>query len=398
MIRIVRFSNFYSFNGEQEINFLTNKKKTFDYFNSKNKESEQITKIAGFAGSNASGKTNVIRVLSWMQFFALSNERGGKDNINNKLDAGFKTFFNNKKKSYFYIEFEFNEKIFFYEFNIKENVILSEKLEVKDFTIKRKEKVFERKNKKNNQEFTFNEKYIPANLLTKKVQSNMKKDVSLISFLKSSYEIDIINEISEYFFNFITNINEKDHMDREFRELLASVRVYLKDKKYIKKLNNFIDNFDIGLKKVSIEKVENDKKFEIKIEGTHYGNKKVDWEYESLGTRSIFSIFAEITFALENNGTVLIDEMETGLHPKAVEKIIEYFINQNEKGKAQLIFSSHSLNFMSRFNSTQIFLVEKNEKSESEVYRLDSLKPRPEENLLAKYMTGAYGASPKITI
>jgi hypothetical protein len=47
----------------------------------------------------------------------------------------------------------------------------------------------------------------------------------------------------------------------------------------------------------------------------------------------------------------------------------------------------------------QIFLTEKNNKSESSVVRLNKVKGiRPDENFLSKYMTGVYGAFPKIRV
>ena len=47
----------------------------------------------------------------------------------------------------------------------------------------------------------------------------------------------------------------------------------------------------------------------------------------------------------------------------------------------------------------QMYLVEKNNNSESHVYRLNQIKGiRSDDNFLSKYMTGAYGAFPKIRV
>src|SRR3989338_8804599 len=98
MIRAVRFSNFYSFNEEQEISFVAKKKKTYDYFTSKS--DDQITKVAGFIGGNASGKTNVMRFFSFISYLAC---RRVDDDFSLIPDIARKTFFNNIKPSKFYI-------------------------------------------------------------------------------------------------------------------------------------------------------------------------------------------------------------------------------------------------------------------------------------------------------
>ena len=68
-------------------------------------------------------------------------------------------------------------------------------------------------------------------------------------------------------------------------------------------------------------------------------------------------------------------------------------------GKAQLIFSSHSFNFMNKLDMHQINLVQKNSKSESLVYSLNQVEGiRSDDNFLNKYMTGTYGAFPKIRV
>jgi hypothetical protein len=114
----------------------------------------------------------------------------------------------------------------------------------------------------------------------------------------------------------------------------------------------------------------------------------------------LFFALANILNALRYNNVVVVDEIESGLHPEALSKIINYFINENEKGQAQLIFSSHSLDFMRRLDMHQIFLLEKNNNGESEIMSLNKIKGvvRSDGNFLAKYMSGAYGAFPKIRI
>jgi len=406
MIRKIKFNNFYSFKEDQEISFLTHKKKTFDYFSSKNKDSEQITKIAGFVGGNASGKTNIMRLLSFVGDFIVSSARQPL------LYVPFKSFFDNKEESKFYIEFESKGNIFYYSFVIKDNVVLEEYLKIKDVSNDkdRKRTVFSRKNSITNTkskidfEINFKDTFFPTNMA--EMMQIVRPDISLVSFIKSQFDIKIINDFSDYFLKLKTNINERGDINNPIHQL-QSLMYYVEDEVSKGEMNKFVRDFDLGIEEIQILKkvLRKDtlgkEDINLKISATHNtkeSNKTFDWNYESEGTKSIIFVFANILWALKNNSVVVIDEMERGLHPEAFNKIINYFINKNEHGSAQLLFSSHSLGFMSKLDSQQIFMVDKNDKSESVVYRLSDLKMRPEENLYSKYMSGAYGAFPDIKI
>ena len=56
-------------------------------------------------------------------------------------------------------------------------------------------------------------------------------------------------------------------------------------------------------------------------------------------------------------------------------------------------------NVMKKFDMQQIFMVDKTEDLTSFAYRLDDVEGvRTDENFLAKYMSGAYGAFPDIKV
>ena len=394
MIRKVKFSNFYSFNKEQEISFLAKKKKTYDYYQSKS--DDQITKVAGLVGGNASGKTNVMRFFSFLSYFVCRQINDESPFI---PDIAYKTFFNNNESSNFYIEFENENSIFFYDFSIQKNTILKESLRIKKIQKgSRETEIFSRQSgivKSLNEDYFKN---LPISALPK-----IRDNVSFISFIKKSiYSIDIINSVYDYFSGFKTNINEKgetNHLRHQFKTL----DIYLRDQNLKKEMENFICHFDVGLNGFDIKKEENKEKgFSISVQGIHSTNaehNKLDFIYESRGTQSLFFTISDILSALKNNNIVIIDEIESGFHPEALNKLISYFIDENKNRHAQMIFSSHSLGFMNKLDMHQIFLTEKNDNSESSVYRLNEIEDiRTDENFLAKYMTGSYGAFPKIRI
>jgi len=186
MIRKVKFNNFYSFSKSQEINFLTEKKQGYDYFHSKT--GSQITKIAGFAGGNASGKTNIMRLFGFFKYFVCEYS---KEESAGNLNIAYKTFFNNKKSSDFDIEFEKDGNIYYYNFVIQQQQILRESLHIKKIKKgARKIEVFLRN--VNNVE-KLHEDYFKK--FDKKFLENIRQDISLVAFLKSHYNIEIINNV-----------------------------------------------------------------------------------------------------------------------------------------------------------------------------------------------------------
>ncbi|MDE1886385.1 MAG: hypothetical protein KGH92_10835, partial [Xanthomonadaceae bacterium] len=63
---------------------------------------------------------------------------------------------------------------------------------------------------------------------------------------------------------------------------------------------------------------------------------------------------------------------------------------------AQIIFTSHSIEVMGLLGKSQVVLVEKKDCA-SEAWRLDTMDGvRSQDNLYAKYMSGAYGAVPQL--
>lgn len=401
MIRKIKFNNFYSFDEEQEIDFVARKKTTYDYYQSKS--GHQITKVAGFVGSNASGKTNIMRLFSFLSYFICTTGKElSKEDSSPTLDIPYKTFFNNDKKSDFCIEFEEKDEIFLYELSVRSNTIRKEVLSLLDpkkpTWNKNKTIIFSRKI---NEIAELNENYF-KDFSVEFTENNIRSDISLIAFLSAHYKIKVIKTVYDYFLGLKTNINEKGQLNNVFHQLKA-LSLYIKDEDVKNEMEDFVRLFDVGVSGFEIKKGNKEKdNLPISVKGIHTTkekNNKLDFGYESRGTQSLFYALANILVGLKNNNVIIIDEIECGFHPAALDKLISYFVSENKNSKAQLIFSSHSLGFMNRFDMHQIYLVEKSEESSSSVYRLNEVEGvRTDENFLTKYMTGAYGAFPKIRV
>ncbi|MCF7919220.1 MAG: ATP-binding protein [Candidatus Cloacimonetes bacterium] len=119
---------------------------------------------------------------------------------------------------------------------------------------------------------------------------------------------------------------------------------------------------------------------------------------ESEGTKKFFSIIGVIWKALDDGETLIIDEIDTKLHPHLFLLIISLFNSAStNKNNAQLIFATHNTLIMDKryFRRDQIYLVEKDKYGASELYSLlDYAKVRNDASYSKDYLMGKYGAVP----
>jgi uncharacterized protein len=125
----------------------------------------------------------------------------------------------------------------------------------------------------------------------------------------------------------------------------------------------------------------------------------LDISDESNGTQLLFRTAGAWLNALLNGEIMLVDEIETSLHPLLIRFLIGRFhsktINQQ---KAQIIFTTHNTSILSgeMFRRDQIWFVEKGEDNATKLYPLSDFSPRKDEVLDRWYMRGRYGALPII--
>ena len=128
-------------------------------------------------------------------------------------------------------------------------------------------------------------------------------------------------------------------------------------------------------------------------------------EIESAGTIKLFGLSGPIFDTLAAGSVLVVDELDAKMHPLISQYVVALFNNRetNPHG-AQLIFNTHDTNLLSKntMRRDQIWFTEKNEKGETDVYRLmdvvmpNQQPPRNDANLERNYIAGRYGAIPFI--
>lgn len=134
---------------------------------------------------------------------------------------------------------------------------------------------------------------------------------------------------------------------------------------------------------------------------THQGVKKgavsFDLENESAGTQTLFSLLGPVYDAIHEGGVLVLDEMNSNLHPLVSKAIIKLFASATTNcTSGQLIFATHDTNLLSSdvLRRDQIWFVEKDQTGASHIYPLTNIRTRQSDNIERGYLEGRFGAIP----
>ena len=122
-------------------------------------------------------------------------------------------------------------------------------------------------------------------------------------------------------------------------------------------------------------------------------------EDESLGTQVWIDSIVPALYALYHGALLIVDELDSSLHPTLLREFIHYFQDEeiNTKG-AQLIFTTHDLTLLGNhpteaLDRNEVWFVEK-QQSISELIALSEYSPRDNHNIEKRYLQGVFGAVP----
>ena len=393
----LRIKNFFSIKGEVTIDFKAspynienNPERLFEF------NGEYYNKIISFYGANASGKTTVLKAIIILLAVVLDKR---SDEFPLSFKNKFSSLFNTELELNFILKKDnilqkFNYKIIF-KANGYENIgIIDEQL----FRIygKEKEKLFDRKKK------------IMTNVdwnIVEAVFQNLNSKTSLIQefykFERNKVLIDIRNSfmdmiLSSNIKSLHTNLNTTDTDTKKIAEWLYGER----DGET--QLENFFLYFfnSIGLDiikvKAKFNKEEKDlnKKFKgIDVFHKIKSDEPLELYLESSGTQMLMKILLDIFLAKKLNSTLIIDELDSLIHPMLTPIIINLLIEND----IQIIYSTHNIYNMQFLQNDEIFLIEK------DINHITTIKPIKDnknikgyENLLTHYENGELGGIPKI--
>jgi AAA15 family ATPase/GTPase len=117
-------------------------------------------------------------------------------------------------------------------------------------------------------------------------------------------------------------------------------------------------------------------------------------EDESSGTMNLFGFASKWIDVVEKDWILVVDELDSSLHPLVVWQLIRKLTETNSK--AQLIFTTHDATVMRSklLRRDQVFFISADKTRASHLYSLHDFKGREDDAFEDRYLQGRYGATP----
>ena len=396
-------------------------------------------------GANASGKSNLIKALKYVQDCVLSRD-GSSKGIKSEP---FKLVNSINPESKFYIEFASFGKLFGFGFSVDKERVVNEYL----YLLNDDEEtcIYERK---------FNiasESYEVTSVLEEEQDEEKPSQLSdfLLLIKYTSKDKLFISEAID------KNLNETM---KSIGRLLLPTFLFFKSKLLIifpnttyggihKDINNEEDDcpnyvalltrFDTGVSGISSERVDTNtlpssvlklvkerlqlkERYPMSYRGVKY-NFELDSDNEIIATKIVTTRQIDdsttITFDLEEESdgtcrlldllpalshvssheyagrTFIIDEFDRSLHPNLSRDFLSIFLNgKNSHSEDQLIVTTHESNLLDSelLRRDEIWFVQKEDDQSSSLYSLNDYSPRFDKDLRKAYLNGTYGGVPFI--
>ncbi|OOV14434.1 ATP-binding protein [Deinococcus sp. LM3] len=414
---LIQFSveNYRSIRDTVTIDFVAQKLKSHDPRIDDRNVAEfnriKLLKSIGIYGANASGKSNIIKAL---QFFdKMVTQSASKMQKGDKIEV--EPFLLNeeysKKPSLFELIFLLEGIKYRYGFLANQERIEEEWLY---WTPKSHERrIFTRELDK----IKGGEDFSEAQSLQKFLRSNALF-LSVAAQFNSKIPTKIIDAFSSMFFLDGTEIQyrglsvrmlEKSFIRDDIHSFLKAADLCI-DSVTLGEKGKLSDSERQALSEKSLQEMIIDSRqivntwhHKFNNQGEITGTEKFDLDtHESNGTKKLFALSALLITTLKVGGVLIIDEIDSQLHPMITLSIIRMFNSKASNPKnAQLLFVTHDTNLLDSnvLRRDQIWFAEKDKTQATEYYslsdyKIDGKSIRNDASFEKNYISGKYGAIP----
>lgn len=402
-----------------------------NYFYHSNRKNK-LLKSSVCYGANGSGKSNLLSAMSYFKNFILTSSNEGQSGDEINVINFLLSTETDGKPSFFEMIFFIDDIRYRYGFEVDRKIVYSEWLfSLKNNNSAKETKLFTRDFQSIDPRPAFKEgkglesRTRPNALFISTVaQLNGKISSQILSWFKLKF--NIISGLEDTTTSYtVGKFLEEDFFKKQIIEFFKTIKIGFDDievieksdlfEKTLKKIPNEISN-EFETLMSALEKFKEKIHKSEKIESTHVSmstlHKKFDsknkfLKYENLdfglqseGTRKIFGLLGPIIDTIQNNKILVVDELDTRLHPLLTLELIKFFHSKANE-KAQLIFVSHDTNLLKKeiFRRDQIWFTEKDHIGATDLYSLveykvNQDKVRNDASFEKDYLLGKYGAIP----
>ncbi len=372
----------------------------------------KLLKTLALYGANSSGKSNLISALYTMKYCIFSSIK-----LNDNEDLPFDPFLllkNNDRPTMFEIIFLHDNYCYRYGFRYNLHRILDEWLFRKTTPRSKEQILFVR----TEEGIDVNENNFPEGIGNEEKTNDNRLFLSLCQQLGGNISKQVVAWFQSKF-NTISGLNNQEY--RNFSKTFLHTQKESADEasRFFRKLQLGFNTLTTKIKKIDdkYQNLPSDLKtiLSIDIKSTHnlydfkgeiVGNLEFNIEErESSGTNKLIDISGPVFDTLLRGAVLIIDELDTKMHPLISQYIIELFNNaEANPNNAQLVFTTHDTHLLSQkvLRRDQIWFTEKDDYESTDLYSLmdivlpDGTKPRNDANYEKNYIAGRYGAIPYI--
>lgn len=410
--------NYLSFKEKKTLNLIAASISDFNETNTVTTERNTLLKGAVIYGPNASGKSNLIRAMSTMRRLVLFsfNQTSAKGLNVTPFLLSTET---DDKPSHFEVlcqidgtryryGFEVNNKtvatewLFEAKKNAEKPLFIREKDGIEVMDAYKEGKNLESKTRSNALFLTVVDQFNGAT--AKKLMKWFNRFITISGLSHEHYELAT-------FKMFDKKIKQNPLIDFYKKLDLGFEDVMIERKKFDPK--ELPDDLPEGIMKLMVKDLEDHFKFDIRTLHKKYNEKNevvklIEFnmrEQESAGTNKVFNISGPVFNVLISGGVLVVDELDSSLHPLLTLAITRLFNSKEyNPNNAQLIFTTHDTNLFEygKYRRDQIYFLEKDQYGASDLYSLveykeeDGKKIRKDRSFESDYIAGRYGAIPYI--
>lgn len=376
MLKKIIIDNFKTFTKPTTIDFSAT---NYKFLESENVGKNRILKGLLFVGENASGKTQILKSITFLLDMLFQNFE--IEFVTNK------SFYTKKETFSLKYYFEIDDNDIIYELEVGVNKIVKEKLEVNS------EVIIDRLG--NTAKFIYNDNVYSD--LTDKLLFLRR-----IYFDTHFYDDKLLNKWFDYLKNSVyVNCYNRQIFNYNTKKLLT--HDYLNENgtktinDFLNKINynqqiKFEDSTNNEIGKFNAKSTENMKFVSFIKEGT---DTYIPEMFESTGNITLIQLLPAFIHSINNECMLIIDEFSSGFHNELEECLIKYFNHYSKN--SQIIFTSHSTNILNNtiIRPDQVYSVSFNPNKGTILKRFSEEMPREAQNTEKMYLNGVFDGMPR---
>lgn len=402
MIAEIKFKNMFSFRDETVLSFEADKSKDLESYHVVELAPDvKLLKLAVIYGANASGKSNIIKVCDFIRSFITCTPLNKAELI--KIVPFLLNRTSKEQASEFSVSFYAmnGDKAIRYVYSVllETTHIVRETLIY--YLSQQPATVFERSMENNVSSIKFGRKV--------KISTAAKEEITLkclpnMSVFAAYMQVNTNIAEMETALQYLTKqmmpaIVPTSSLSRYAEEAIKKETA----KEYILR---YLQEADFNISNISSKEQETKKgvvnytMYQHKVSSGLGGNDYYEFPelYESDGTIRTFGLASQIQNSIGSNAFLAVDEIESSLHPKLIEYMIERFLKESKQ--AQLLLTTHYDGLLGEedlLRKDNIWFAEKNTDGASVLYPLTDFKGLNRISSLQKaYKFGKFGAVPNL--